>query len=130
MKPCAPGGRSLPDAEVVSFDVDSAEPYPAGREAAGARTPGLQVVDAFVKPVQDLAVAGGQGHVELGSWLGGRLVEDGVDEPPSGAGREVAGPDMEGGGGRLPVGIGGDRCFGDDVAVVMDGEVLGTVGHG
>src|SRR4051812_11525515 len=74
------------DAEVVSFDVDSAEPYPAGREAAGSRTPGLQVVDALVKPVQDLAVAGGQGHVELGSWLSGRLVEDGVDEPPSGAG--------------------------------------------
>src|SRR3954463_10341154 len=92
MKPCAPGGRSLRDAEDLSFDVDSVEPYPAGREATGSRTPGLQVVDAFVKPVQDLAVAGGQGHVELGSWLGGRLVEDGVDEPPSGAGWEGRGP--------------------------------------
>ncbi len=79
-------GPFLLNPEVASFGGGSAEPCPAGREAAGSRRPGLQVVDAFVKPVQDFAVAGGQGHVELGSWLGGRVVEDGVDELPSDAG--------------------------------------------
>lgn len=41
-----------------------------------------------------------------------------------------AGPHEEVGVDSLPVGVRGDRCSGDDVAGVIDGEVLCIVGHG
>src|SRR5215207_2437420 len=57
----------------------------AGGEAAGSGGSGLQVVAAFPEPVEDFAVAGGEGHVEVGSRFGGGQVEDGVDQSGSGS---------------------------------------------
>ena len=67
----------------------------AGGEAAGSGGSGLQVVAALPEPVEDFAVAGGEGHVEVGSRFGGGQVEDGVDQSGSGSDGQVAGLDME-----------------------------------
>jgi hypothetical protein len=57
----------------------------AGDEAAGSGGSDLQVIAAFPKPVEDFAVAGGKGHLEVGSWFRGGQVQDGVDQSGSGA---------------------------------------------
>src|SRR4051794_20606145 len=90
-----PDPKGLNPSATPASGSDSAFAGPAGGEAASSRRPGLQVVEAFMKPVQDFAVAGRQGHVELGSGLDRRLVEDRVDELGPGAGGDVAGLDME-----------------------------------
>jgi hypothetical protein len=66
----------------------------AGGKAAGSGGSDLQVVAAFTKPVKYFAIAGGEGHLEVGTRLGGQ-VQDGVDQSGSGAGGQVAGLDME-----------------------------------
>jgi hypothetical protein len=45
---------------------------------------GLQVVAAFPKPVEDFAVAGGEGHLEVGSRFRAGQVENSVDQSGSG----------------------------------------------
>jgi hypothetical protein len=46
----------------------------AGGEAAGSGGSGLQVVAAFPEPVEDFAVAGGKGYLEVGSRFRGGQV--------------------------------------------------------
>ena len=73
-------------------------------EATGPGGAGLQVIAAFPKPIEDLAVAGGQGHLEMGSRFRGGQVQDGVDQAGSGPSGQVAGLYMEVGMDRWAVG--------------------------
>jgi hypothetical protein len=83
----------------------------AGDEAAGSGGSDLQVIAAFSKPVEDFAVAGGKGHLEVGSRFRGGQVQDGVDQSGSGAHGQVAGLYMKVGVNRWAVGSGADGGF-------------------
>jgi hypothetical protein len=101
----------------------------AGSEAAGSGGSGLQVVAAFPKPVEDFDVAGGKGHLKVGSRFRGGQVQDGVDQSGSGSDGQVAGLYMEVGVNRWAVGSGPDGGFGQDLVVVGQGEVSRCAGH-
>jgi hypothetical protein len=101
----------------------------AGGEAAGSGGSDLQVIAAFPEPVEDFTVAGGKGHVEVGSRFRGGQVQDGVDQPGSSSDGQVAGLYVEVGVDCWAVGSGADGGFGQDVVVVGQGEVLRCAGH-
>jgi hypothetical protein len=101
----------------------------AGSEAAGSGGSDLQVVAPLAKPVEYFAVAGGKGHLEVGSGFRGGQVQDGVDQSGSGADGQVAGLYMEIRVDRRAVGCGADGGFGQDLVVVDEGDVLRCAGH-
>ena len=101
----------------------------AGGEAAGSGGSGLQVVAALAKPVEDFAVAGGEGHLEVGSRFRGGQVQNGVDQSGSGSDGQVSGLYMEVRVDRWAVGGGADGGFGQDLVVVGQGDVLRCAGH-
>jgi hypothetical protein len=101
----------------------------ASDEAAGSGGSDLQVIASFSKPVENLAVAGGKGHLEVRSRLRGGHVQHGVDESGSGAHGQVAGLYMKVGVNRRAVGSGADGGFSHDLAVLGQGDVLRCAGH-
>jgi hypothetical protein len=101
----------------------------AGCEATGSGGSGLQVVAALPEPVEDFAIAGGQGHLEVGPRFGGGQIQDGVDQSGSGSDRQVAGLYMKVGVDRWAMGSGANGGFGQDLVVVGQGDVLRCAGH-
>jgi hypothetical protein len=101
----------------------------AGGEAAGSGGSGLQVVAPFPEPIEDFAVAGGQGHLEVGPRFRGGQIEDGVDQSGSGSDRQVAGLHMQVCVDRWAVGGGTNGGFGQNLVVVGQGDVLRCAGH-
>jgi hypothetical protein len=99
------------------------------REATSPGGSGLQVVAAFPKPVEDFGVAGGEGHLEVSSRFRGAQIKDDINQSGSGSDGQVAGRDMEVGMDRWTVSSGVDGGFGQDLAVVGQGDVLRCAGH-
>jgi hypothetical protein len=89
----------------------------------------LQVLAALSEPVQDFGVADGKGHLEVRSWFGGGLVEDGVDEPSSRAEGQVTGLYVKVDVNRALVGIGVIGGLGQEAATVGQSDVFGCAGH-
>jgi hypothetical protein len=85
---------------------------------------------SFPEAVEDLAVTGGKDHLEVGSWFRGGHVEDGVDQSGSGSDGQVASLGVEVGVDGWAVGSGANGGFGQELAVVGQGDVLRCAGHG
>ena len=107
----------------------SAWPNGARGKAAGSGRSGLQVLAPFPKPVEDVGVAGGKGHLQVRSWFGGGLIEDGVDEPSPSADGQVAGLYVKVDVDRALVGIGVHSGLRQEAATVSQGDVFGCAGH-